>query len=184
MIIKRIAALVLALGLTVAPALPAEAAEAPLAHSTTMTVSLNGLGVRLPAFALLDENGYATNYVSLRIMADVLSGTLAQFDVVWDGSVNLLSKTYYLHRNGAEGGTPFSGSLPYAKLEQTTMVDGEPLHMDAIVLTDPATGGGYTFYQLRELGAALGFEVDWMVSPNGDGYVSILTGDEFCNTCY
>lgn len=183
MIFKRFAALVLALGLTVAPALPAGAAEAPVAHPTTITVSVNGLGNRLPAFALLDENGYATNYVSLRVMADLLNSTLAQFEIVWDGSVNLITDAPYINRNGAEVGLPFSTTVPYTKLAQATIVDGEPIYMDAIVLIDPATGGGYTFYQLRELGAVLDFEVDWMVSPNGDGFVSILTGDEFCNTC-
>jgi len=39
-------------------------------------------------------------------------------------------------------------------------VNGAASNLDAIVLTDDA-GGGYTYYKLRDLGQALGFNVGW-----------------------
>lgn len=53
------------------------------------------------------------------------------------------------------------------------LVDGKAVSMDAIVLTDDQ-GGGYTYFKLRDLGAALGFKVDWtaqrgvIVETDGD----------------
>jgi hypothetical protein len=39
-------------------------------------------------------------------------------------------------------------------------VDGAAASLEALVLTDDS-GNGYTYYKLRDLGAALGFTVDW-----------------------
>ena len=40
------------------------------------------------------------------------------------------------------------------------LVGTDTVHLSAITLTD-ANGGGYTYFQLRELGEALGFGVEW-----------------------
>ena len=40
------------------------------------------------------------------------------------------------------------------------MIDGRKASLTAIFLTDDR-GGGYTYYQLRDLGRALGFNVGW-----------------------
>ena len=40
------------------------------------------------------------------------------------------------------------------------MIDGRKASLTAISLTDDC-GGGYTYYQLRDLGRALGFNVGW-----------------------
>ena len=55
--------------------------------------------------------------------------------------------------------TPYSGDRPYSPATAATNVNGAA-GLEAIVLTD-ARGGAYTYYKLRDLGKALGFNVDW-----------------------
>jgi hypothetical protein len=55
---------------------------------------------------------------------------------------------------------PFSGDRPYQLSPSPTKVDGVSTALEALVLTDDS-GSGYTYYKLRDLGAALGFTVDW-----------------------
>ena len=89
----------------------------------------------------------------------MLNGTRAQFDVGWNGSVNLETGRAY-RTNGEEMSTPFSGNRTYALALAPTNVNGSPVHLTAILLKDDR-GGGYTYYQLRDLGRALGFQVGW-----------------------
>lgn len=56
--------------------------------------------------------------------------------------------------------TPFSGNRPYPDSTTRTLVNGRGAALDAILLQDDA-GGGYTYYKLRDLGTALGFQVNW-----------------------
>ncbi len=134
-------------------------AAEPVAHASTQMVLLDGKPVELQAYALLDENGYPTNYVKLRDVAYLLNGTAAQFEVTWDGAVNIMTGQSYT-ANGSEMHTPFSGNRAYKVSANPTKVNGENVDMDAITLTDD-NGGGYTYYKLRDLGAKLGFLVDW-----------------------
>lgn len=129
------------------------------AYASTQKVLVDGKSVEFQAYALKDANGYDTNYVKLRDVAMVLNGTSAQFNVGWDGAVNIQTKTAY-KADGSEMHTPFSGNRPYTDSTTRTMVDGKAVAMDAILLQDDA-GGGYTYYKLRDLGASLGFQVDW-----------------------
>ena len=136
-----------------------EGTAAPIAYASTQTVTIDGAPVELPAYALLDENGYATNYVKLRDVASLLNGTAAQFEVGWDGNVNIITGQPYTP-NGTELSTPFSGDRTYTTPTSATNVNGAAADLDAIVLTDDS-GGGYTYYQLRDLGRTLGFNVGW-----------------------
>ena len=88
-----------------------------------------------------------------------LDGTPAQFNVGWTGSVNIEAGKGYAP-NGSEMFTPFSGNRPYARASAATYVDGRTARLEAFVLTDDS-GGGYTYYQLRDLGRTLGFNVGW-----------------------
>ena len=153
-------------------------AAGPLAHASTQTVQVNGTPVELQAYALADENGYLTNYVKLRDIAYLLNGTSAQFEVGWDGAVQVTTGRSYTS-NGSEMYTPFSGDRPYSVPSTTTQVDGVEVPLDAIFLTDD-TGGGYTYYKLRDLGAALDFTVEWsgeqgicIETDESLGYVSL-----------
>lgn len=138
---------------------PGQAQGDGLAYASTQTVLVNGAPVEFQAYALRDEKGNDTNFVKLRDVAYVLSGTSAQFDVGWDGAVNVLAGRAYTP-NGSEMATPFSGDRSYQRGTAATNVNGTPDPMEAIVLTDDG-GSGYTYYKLRDLGTALGFEVGW-----------------------
>lgn len=129
------------------------------AFASTQTVLVDGKPVTLQAYALKDAKGNPTNYVKLRDVAWILNGSGAQFNVGWDGSVNILTCTPYTP-NGSEMSTPFSGNRNYTVPSAATNIDGRKASLTAISLTDDR-GGGYTYYQLRDLGRALGFNVGW-----------------------
>ena len=123
------------------------------------TVTVDGKAVEFQMYALKDEKGNPTNYIKLRDVAATLNGTAAQFEVSWDGTVNIVTGQPYT-ANGSEMSTPFSGNRAYTVPTSETKVNGSAANLEAIVLTDDS-GDGYTYYKLRDLGAALGFTVDW-----------------------
>lgn len=135
----------------------------PLATGTafpsTQVVDVDGKEVTFECYALKDENGYDTNYIKLRDLADILNGSEAQFEVGWNGDITITTGQSYT-TNGSEQNTPFSGQRVYEQSAAKTLVDSKVVDLDAIVLTDDA-GGGYTYYQLRDLGKTLGFNVGW-----------------------
>ena len=130
-----------------------------LAYARRQTVEIDGRKVELATYALKDANGYETNYVRIRDVAQQLSGTKAQFAVEWDGAVSLVTGAAYA-ADGSEGKTPFTGDRAYALDAAATKIDGAIAALDTIVLTDD-NGGGYTYYKLRDLGSKLGFNVGW-----------------------
>lgn len=130
-----------------------------MAYTSTQMVQVDGRAMQFQMYALKDAQGNDTNYIRLRDLAFVLNGTRAQFDVGWNGSVNLETGRAY-RTNGEEMSTPFSGNRTYALALAPTNVNGSPVHLTAILLKDDR-GGGYTYYQLRDLGRALGFQVGW-----------------------
>ena len=150
---------------TKAPEVTAPAVTAPsipasgTAHPSTQVVEIDGNQVTFEMYALLDGNGNPTNYIKVRDLALALNGTNAQFEVDWNGAVNLLSGAPYT-ANGSENNTPFSDEREYTLPENPTNVNGAASDLTAIFLTDD-NGGGYTYYQLRDLGKKLGFNVGW-----------------------
>lgn len=141
------------------PIAPPDTAIENLAYASTQVVGLNGSPVTLEAYALKDENGNDTNYVKLRDIASLLNGTASQFEVGWDGNVNIITDSAYT-ANGTEMNTPFSGNREYTVPTSVTKVNGEVKDLSAICLTDDQ-GGGYTYYKLRDLGKFIGFNVSW-----------------------
>lgn len=91
--------------------------------------------------------------------ASVVNGTAAQFEVGWNGAVNIETGKAYT-ANGSEMKTPYSGDRAYKSADSATTVNGGAASLEAIVLTDD-NGGAYTYYKLRDLGMALGFNVGW-----------------------
>lgn len=130
-----------------------------IAYASTQMVNVDGKPISFECYALKDANGSATNFIKLRDLALLLNGSPAQFQVGWDGGVTIKTKTAYTP-NGSELSTPYSGNQPYQEATATTDVNGRPFNFSAFILTDNA-GGGYTYYQLRELGQAIGFNVGW-----------------------
>lgn len=156
---KRVLTLLLAVALAL-PLAPATSAAGGVAYARTQRVEVAGVYATLQAYALKDPTtGYETNYVKLRDLALALRGTSARFEVDWSGAVDLtLGKVYT--PNGTEDQTPWTGDRAYVPYTGKTRVNGAEVKLDAIVLQDDQ-GGGYTYYKLRDLGAALGFGVDW-----------------------
>ena len=101
-----------------------------------------------------------TNYLQLRAIAALLSGTAARFDVGWDGQYAVI-----------EPGKPYSGTVTETKLQNTTNVrpSGTKFKMNGEVFTfsDARLIDGDTNYlQLREFaqklsGTASQFNVYW-----------------------
>ncbi len=131
----------------------------PMVYSGTISITLDGKKVKLDAYAQRDSKGNSTNYVKMRDIAYLLNGTAAQFNLGWSGSVNIeKGKTY--QANGTEMSTPFSGNRSYKLFSGNTKVNGVIASLAAITLTDD-NGGGYTYYQLKDLGKVLNFDVHW-----------------------
>ena len=138
--------------------------EIPLtgtAVASTQTVTVGDEKVTLNAYALLDEKGNPTNYVRLRDLAALLNGTEAEFDVLWSKATGITIENCcpYDHPNGTEGNIPFAGDQPYTAYLEDTLVDGMALPLTAFQIS--WEGGSHTFYQLRDLGRALNFNVGW-----------------------
>ncbi len=149
---------------------PAPIPASGTAYASTQSVNVDGKAVEFQMYALKDAGGNATNYIKLRDLANILNGTAAQFNVGWDGAVTITAKTTYTP-NGTEGSTPFSGDRAYQEATAPTKVNGQTAQLAAFTLSDD-NGGGYTYYQLRDLGNALGFNVGW----SADKGVFVETG--------
>lgn len=134
-------------------------AGAPLAREATQEVSIDGQTVQLRMYALTDEEGNDVNYVKLRDMAQALNGTQAQFDVGYDGAVTLTTHSAY-QASEQDAEPVFVGDQPYVVPAADTLVDGVAAQPDAIQLTDEQ-GGGHIYYNLRDLGQLLGYQVGW-----------------------
>ena len=141
------------------------------AYESTQAIELDGKKIILPAYQLRYDGGVA-NYVRLRDLAQILNGTAAQFDVTWlasSGAVNIVNKHAYDHPNGSEGNVPFSGPQTYSDFNGDTLIDGKVSGLNAFSIY--LNGGGNTYYQLRDLGQKLGFNVGW----SGDRGIFIET---------
>ncbi len=130
-----------------------------IAYEQQQSILVDGKSVQLTTYALKDANGGLTNYVRIRDVAALLNGTPAQFEVSWDGAVNLVPGEPYT-ANGSEFSVPFKGDRSYTFPSAPTKIFGTARIMSAISLQDD-NGGGYTYYKLRDLGQALFFDVSW-----------------------
>ena len=155
---KKILSAALTLAMTLS-LLPAAFAAGGTAYASTQAVEVDGKKVEFQMYALKDANGNPTNYVKLRDVAHVLNGTKAQFAVGYDGSISVTTGTAYTDVGG-EMSTPYSGDRTYRDGSGAVKVNGQAASLESIILTDDA-GGDYTYFKLRDLGAALGFKVDW-----------------------
>ncbi len=60
-----------------------------VAYASTQTVDIDGKAVEFQMYAIKDAEGNDTNYVKVRDVALALDGTAAQFNVGYNGDVNL-----------------------------------------------------------------------------------------------
>ncbi len=135
-----------------------------IAYASTQDVLIDSTTVKLEAYALKDAAGNSTNYVKVRDVAVYLDNTPAQFNVGWDGAVNIETGKIYATKNGQENHTPYYGNQPYHPNTAQTKVNGKVVALDSFIILDNS-GKGSTYYKLRDLGQALNFNVGW----NGTG---------------
>ena len=131
----------------------------PTAYSATQTVLVDGREYTFYAYALADANGGLTNYVKLRDVAIVLSGTDAQFQVDWKNGAILLGTGESYTALGGEMEETFQGNQPYEANRSPVNIDGDPVELDALTLWN--SRGNYNYFKLRDLGKALNFNVGW-----------------------
>lgn len=117
---------------------------------------MNGRPVSVAAAYIIND----TNYLQLRAIAALLNGTVAQFDVGWDGQYAII-----------QPGKPYSGEVTKTTLQATTNVrrsntkfklNGEVFNFEDARLID----GDTNYLQLREFakklsGTASQFNVYW-----------------------
>lgn len=127
----------------------------PTAVVSSHKVTIDGEPVSLAAY----EIG-GNNYFKLRDLAQALSGTDAQFEVAWNGAaqrIDLTADTAYTPVGGELADLP-TGSRAAALTEATVYLGDTALNLTAYEI------GGNNYFKLRDLGAALDFDVQW----NGD----------------
>lgn len=130
------------------------------AYATQYSIMVDQTPVEFHMYALKDENGYDTNYIRVRELALALSDTAAEFSVSRSGEKNAFVSGAAYQANGKEKDTPFSGDQTGVNESTPTLVNGKTINFDTILLTD-SNDGGYYYYQLRDMGKALGFNVTW-----------------------
>lgn len=145
--------LTLVLAMSVLPsALAADAVLSP------QKLTVDGVGVDCEKY-----NIDGSNYFKLRDLAYVLNGTSSQFGVGYDEATSTVSITTGADYTpvGTELVTGVDNSSTAQSSGQAILIDGVR-HGDLTVYNI----GGNNFFQLRELGDALGFDVDYDTATN------------------
>jgi len=124
------------------------------ANPTTSTVLVNGERVDFQAY-----NINWNNFFKLRDIAYVLNGTSAQFNVEWieddwGGEIRLTRGAAYVPVGGEMVNTSV-GAATATSTRSGISVDGNWVNFTAYLI------GGNNYFRLRDLGEALGFDVDW-----------------------
>ncbi len=122
------------------------------AAAGTKTVSVDGKSVELKTLTM-----DGVEYVWVRDAATALAGTAAQFNVTWANGVDLVTGQAYVPSGPADTSALAPAAI-YAHPSFATTVNSAPAQLKTVVFTD-ANEGGYTYYRLSDLAAALGLTV-------------------------
>lgn len=130
---------------------PAPAAK-PVVVPTSQKLTVNGVAKNTEIY-----NIDGSNYFKLRDMAALLNGTGSQFSVKYDAARNtIVVKTGEAYTPvGGELATGTDKSASAVASAQSIEINGAKVELTAFNI------GGNNFFKLRELGAALGFDVDY-----------------------
>jgi len=131
---------------------PAPEAIPVLGVPSNHEVRVNG---QIIPFAAYNIGG--NNFFRLRDVAFAINGTRSQFDVAWDGNlaaVNLLPGHGYVPI-GTEMAAGNGQNVMATPTANIVLVAGSPINLRAYNID------GYNYFMLRDLGAALGFMVEW-----------------------
>ena len=138
---------------------PAQPAPAPKVVLSPQKLTVDGIPVNCMKY-----NIDGSNYFKLRDLAQLLNGTGSQFDVGWDAVNKIVSITTnhaYTTPDGHELELGADQSATAVRSPQTITINGA-VRSDLSVFNI----GGSNFFKLRELGDALGFDVDYDQSTN------------------
>lgn len=124
---------------------------------TEHKVKVNGKSVAPQGYYIANGANAGNNYFKLRDIAYLLNGTKSQFNVRWDAEnerILLTSGTSY----ETVGGELEDSSTAVEKIGQSTstiVLDGEEISLEGYIIN------GNNYYKLRDIGKALGFDVDF-----------------------
>lgn len=123
------------------------------AKPTSSTVLVNN---KKQAFEAYNING--NNYFKLRDIAMVITGTVKQFEVGWDGKNNAISLTTGKPYTSNRSELKISANPTNKEATKTTSkvyLDGRLLNLTAYNI------GGNNYFMLRDLGKVIDFNVTW-----------------------
>lgn len=123
-----------------------------VALPTGNTILVDGVET-IPAAYMITDN----NYFKLRDVAALLNGTKAQFSIGWDsvtGAITITTGKAYTAVGGELAGAPTSVANAYES-QSTIYINGQKADLTAYLINDN------NYFKLRDLGAALGFNVKW-----------------------
>lgn len=139
--------------------------EVITAAPTDSTVLVDGENASFEAYNIADNN-----YFKLRDIAQILSGTEAQFEVTWDGekqAINMMTGEAYT-AVGGELATGDGTAKEYVANTSTIYLNGEEVSLTAYTINDN------NYFKLRDLGEAIGFNVSW----DNDTRTIVIASDE------
>ena len=146
----------LALLLTLALLAPTAAFAAETIVPTSQALSVDGQAQNCEVY-----NVEGSNYFKLRDLAYLLNGTGSRFSVGWDEATRTVTVTT------GEAYEPNGNELAVQQLTEAQLREAGP-SPQTILINGAANDslrayliGGYNFFNLRDLGAALGFDVDY-----------------------
>ena len=145
------------------PAQPEQPTTPSAPADTKAVLSPQGLKVDGKDIDCEKYNIADRNYFKLRDLAQLLSGTGSQFQVGYDEASKTVSITtgQAYTPNGTELLTDVDNSASAQPSSQAILIDG--VRHDELTVYNI---GGSNFFQIRELGALLGFEVDYDQDTN------------------
>jgi hypothetical protein len=145
---KKIPGIILAMALCMGLALT----PAPAARPTSSPILVNGRRIAFDAYNINDNN-----YFKLRDLAYVLSGTVKQFEVGWNGATNTITLTSgkpYTPVGGEMAGKGTGNKVAAATISRI-LLDGSEVSFTAYNI------GNNNYFKLRDIGAAFNFGVNW-----------------------
>ena len=140
--------------------------------ASTHNVKVNGKSVSPQGYYIVNGTQYGNNYFKLRDIAYLLSGTKGQFNVRWDKEnerILLTSGTAY-ETVGGELADSSTAVEKIGKSTSTIVLDGEEIALDGYIIN------GNNYYKLRDIGKAIGFDVDF---DNASSTVLVKTTSDY-----
>ncbi len=162
-------------------------ATAAIPHSLSSKISPSVHKVKVDG-QLVKPNGYninGSNYFKLRDIAYIMNGTSSQFDVSWNKTENCIGLLPNVPYNpvGGEMSEGYENVKSCVPSEFPVELNGERITLSGYNIN------GYTYYKIRDIGEALGFEVGFsnpyvLIESSGasgatDSPESQMTSDTF-----